>query len=103
MPLWQPASDIFLYACAYFEANKYDDDDDDDDRQRRRSTALSSKCEQCDVYSSRRKLNGRGAEISRGSPDSQLNQRPASLEEVKSRCIRWTNLGLNFVLLLLFF
>jgi len=30
VPLWQPASDIFLYACAYFEANKYDDDDDDD-------------------------------------------------------------------------
>jgi len=29
VPLWQPASDIFLYACAYFEANKYDDDDDD--------------------------------------------------------------------------
>ena len=28
VPLWQPASDIFLYACAYFEANKYDDDDD---------------------------------------------------------------------------
>jgi len=27
VPLWQPASDIFLYACAYFEANKYDDDD----------------------------------------------------------------------------
>jgi len=29
LPLWQPASDIFLYACAYFEANKYDDDDDE--------------------------------------------------------------------------
>ena len=28
VPLWQPASDFFLYACAYFEANKYDDDDD---------------------------------------------------------------------------
>ena len=28
LTMWQMPL-IFLYACAYFEANKYDDDDDD--------------------------------------------------------------------------